>query len=284
MSAGRLVIRALRALRQRLAPQPVIRLVRNEGARVLDNSLLRERNVLVTGAGRNIGRSIAVEMARQGGAIYFTDVDAHAVERLTTDLETMGARGRGFVSNIASPGDVAALCELLDREGIVVDVLANNVGITSRGGIRTMNMVDLRTVFETNVFGPIELTQAIVKRLIAAERPGSILFVTSVHQWSTFGDLAYAASKAALGMVVKELAHELAAHRIRVNGIAPGAVAATEHDELTPFAASVLGGTSIHPSYIGRAAVYLAAEYFSEFTTGTVLTVDAGLLSRPQNR
>ena len=284
MSAGQVVRRAVRALRRRITPPPVVRLVREEHGRVLDNQLLLGRNVLVTGAGRNIGRSIALEMAQQGANIYFTDLEPEVVAQLQSELEAGGARARGFVSDVSSPADVEALCAMLEADGIVVDVLANNVGVSRGGGLRTLKMADLRAVFEANVFGPLQLTQHVVNRLIAAGRSGSVLFVTSVHQWTTFGAVAYSASKSALGMVVRELALELAPHRIRVNGIAPGSVFANQRDELPPFAGSALFGTCIHPSYIGRAAVYLASDYFSQFTTGSVLTVDAGLLASPQDR
>lgn len=283
MSAGRVVMRAVRALRRRITP-PVVRLVREEHGRVLDNQLLLGRTVLVTGAGRNIGRSIALEMAQQGANIYFTDLLPEAVVHLQSELEVSGARARGFVSDVSKSADVDQLCAMLEADGIVVDVLANNVGVSRGKGLRTLRMADLRAVFEANVFGPLQLTQHVVNRLIAAGRPGSVLFVTSVHEWTTFGAVAYSASKAALGMVVRELALELAPHRIRVNGIAPGGVSANERDELPPFPGSALFGTSIHPSYIGRAAVYLASDYFSQFTTGSVVTVDAGLLARPQHR
>jgi NAD(P)-dependent dehydrogenase (short-subunit alcohol dehydrogenase family) len=261
-----------------------VRLVREEHGRVLDNQLLLGRNVLVTGAGRNIGRSIALEMARQGANIYFTDLQPQAISHLQSELEASGARSRGFVSDVSNPAGLEELCAALEADGILVDVLVNNVGVTHNGGIRTLRMADLRVVFETNVFGPLQLTQYVVNRLIVAGRPGSVLFVTSVHEQTTFGAVAYSASKAALGMIVKELALELAPHRIRVNGIAPGSVSANERDELPAFAGSALFGTCIHPSYIGRAAVYLASDYFSQFTTGSVLTVDAGMLSRPQYR
>lgn len=277
-------MRAVRALRRRLTPPPIVRLVREEHGRVLDNQLLLGRNVLVTGAGRNIGRSIALEMAQQGAHIYFTDLQPEAVSHLQSELEGSGARARGFVSDMSKHADVEALCSALEADGIVVDVLANNVGVSRGAGLQTLRMADLRAVFEANVFGPLQLTQYVVNRLIAAGRAGSVLFVTSVHERATFGAVAYSASKSALGMIVRELAFELAAHRIRVNGIAPGAVSANERDELPAYPGSPLFGTCIHPSYIGRAAVYLASDYFSQFTTGSVLTVDAGLLARPQHR
>lgn len=284
MSVRRVVRRALGAIRRRVLPAPIVRLVRDEHARVLDNQLLLGRNVLVTGVGPNIGRSIALEMARQGANIYFTDVRPEAVAHLQREIDAGATRARGFVSDVSNAGDVEALCRALDADGVVVDVLVNNVGVMRGGGLRTLAMAELRAVFESNVFGPLQLTQAVVDRLIAAGRPGSVLFITSVHERTTFGAVAYSASKAALAMIVKELALELAPHRIRVNGIAPGAVAANERDELLSFAGSALFGASIHPSFIGRAAVYLAADYFSQFTTGSILTVDAGLLARRQDR
>jgi len=283
VSAGGVVMRAVRALRRRVMPPPVVRLVREEHGRVLDNQLLLGRNALVTGAGRNIGRSIALEMARQGATIYFTDLDAEAIAGLERELAAGGAHARGFVSDVSTPADVDALCAALRADGVVVDVLVNNVGMHRVGGLQTLNMAELRAIFATNVFGPLQLTQQVVNGLIAAGRPGAVLFLSSVHERATAGTLAYSASKAALAMIVRELALELAPHRIRVNAIAPGAVATNAGDELPAFAGSALLGSRIHPSYIGRAAVYLASDYFSQFTTGTTVTVDAGLLVRPQH-
>src|SRR5262245_18348636 len=199
-------MRALRALRRRIEPEPVVRIIREQPARVLDNQLLRDKNVLVTGAARNIGRSIALEMAGQGASIYFTDLQPDAVAQLHGELEASGARARGFVADVSSPADVESLCAALAVDRVVVDVLVNNVGVTRGKGLRTLAMADLRAVFEANVFGPLQLTRFIVNALIAAERPGSFLFVTSVHEWTTFGAVAYSASMAALGMIVKELA------------------------------------------------------------------------------
>lgn len=273
---------AIRALRRRIVRPPMTRFVYDRAGRVADQRLLEGRAVLVTGAGRNIGRSIALEMAGQGASVYFTDIDAPSIASLQDELAAAGARSRGFRSDIAMPGEVARLCEALVAEGVVIDVLVNNVGHHPEvGGLRALEMAAVRSTFEVNVFGPLDLTRRIVDGMIAAGRPGTVLFVTSVHDRATVGSVAYSASKAALTMIIKELAFELAPHRIRVNGIAPGSVAVADGDELPAFPASPLFGTSIHPTYIGRAAVYLASDYFSQFSTGTVLTIDAGMLARP---
>ena len=78
-------------------------------------------------------------------------------------------------------------------------------------------------------------------------------------------------------MAIKELAIDLAPYNIRVNGIAPGWVEEDYKNQPKPHPYTPLRQSSINPRYIGRAAVYLAADYFSRFTTGTVLTIDAGL-------
>jgi NAD(P)-dependent dehydrogenase (short-subunit alcohol dehydrogenase family) len=77
-------------------------------------------------------------------------------------------------------------------------------------------------------------------------------------------------------MIIKELAVDLAPYKIRVNGIAPGWVAEDEQKQPLSIEYSLLHNCSISPCYIGRAAVYLASDYFSKFTTGTVLKIDGG--------
>jgi len=276
--------RCLLALRQRLLPSPIVCLAQTERGPGPANLLLLGRNVLVTGAGRNIGRSIALEMAHEGASIYFTDLDQAAVARLQGELATSGTRTRGLVSDVSKASDINALYAFLHAEGVIVDILVNNVGVARGGGLQTLTMADLHAVFDTNVVGPLQLTQYVIKTLIAGARPGTVLFISSVHDRSTGSSLAYAASKAAIAMIVRQLAFELAPHRIRVNGIAPGAVDVNAKNQLPPSPGSMLVGSCIHPSYIGRAAVYLASDYFSQFTTGSMLTVDAGLLTRPQNQ
>lgn len=233
---------------------------------VLDK-LLAGRRVLVTGAARNVGRGIALEMAAHGADVYATDVDADACARLEAELRPL-CRSRVFCSDVSSPADNEALCAALDADGVTIDVLVNNVGVQGQ---------DLPTTFRTNVFGPLQLADLVARRLVAAKAPGSITFVTSIHQEVVRGERAYGPSKAALAMLVRELALELAPQRIRVNGIAPGAIAEDARGEPERLEFAPLEGTTIPPRYIGRAAVHLASDYFSRYTTGAIVKVDGGL-------
>lgn len=245
---------------------------------VMDNKLLAGKNALITGAGRNIGRSIALEMARQGSSVYFTDIDQEACIALEKELKGYDARCKGFVSDVSKAEDSDILHNFFIQEKLGIDILVNNVGIQfQRDNIQDLNLPDWHKTFNTNVIGPLYLTRHITNMMISRSIQGCILFVTSIHQTVPGKWICYSSTKGALGMIVKELSLDVAAHGIRVNGIAPGAVAEDEQGMPLGFKYAPLHKTSVHPCYIGRAAVYLASDYFSKFTTGTVLTIDAGL-------
>ena len=187
------------------------------------NLLLYEKNVLITGAGRNIGRSIALEMAKHGANIYFTDIDKELKENLEKELSFYPIKFRGFLSDITRVEETVNLCNTLEKNQIYIDILVNNLGLSPNP--KNPGMLDLdewRYVFNNNVFGPLYLTQQISQAMIKKKIKGSLLFISSIHQWVIRRIDSYSASKAAIGMLIKELAIELAPHCIRVNGIAPG--------------------------------------------------------------
>lgn len=242
--------------------------------------LLEGKNALVTGAGRNIGRAIAWEMAAQGASVCFTDLDETRVKKLGADLSGAGLAGRGFVSDIRNEKAIELLCAELDRKGVSIDILVNNVGTEGtdfRTGGDPLDRENLRGLFDTNLFGPVELTRRVVGDMSRSGRGGSLIFITSIHQWVVRGIPGYSASKGAIGMLVKELAMRLASKGIRVNGIAPGYVALDRKGKPARHEFTPLHNTAIDPKYVGRAAVYLASDYFSCHTTGSILKVDGGL-------
>jgi len=243
-----------------------------------DNNLLDGRTVLVTGGASNIGKAIAIESARQGANIVIVDIDDTARASMERDLAQFPSRVNSYNCDLSRSIEIDRLYEKLQKDNILIDVLVNNVGVE----YKTRSIVDFdhdewQKTFETNVFGPMYLTRCITRSMIDNNMHGSILFITSIHQWVVRRYASYSASKGALGMVVKELAVDLAPHGIRVNGIAPGWISEDADGKPMPQRAAPLHQCSIPPCYIGRAAVYLSADYYSLHTTGTVLKVDAGL-------
>lgn len=241
------------------------------------NNLLSGKNVLVTGAGGTIGRSIAIEMAKQGARILFTEIDKAKCESLEKELHKYHPTSHGFLSDIASTQDINGLLASLSKDRVTIDILVNNVGIDIDATIKKLDLDEWRRVYNTNVFGPLYLTKHISQMMIDNQIHGSIIFITSIHQWIVRRSAGYSSSKAALGMIVKELALELAPYKIRINGIAPGYVKEDKDGKTIPHQYTPLYNSSINPCFIGRAAVYLASDFFSQYTTGTVIKIDAGL-------
>jgi NAD(P)-dependent dehydrogenase (short-subunit alcohol dehydrogenase family) len=241
-------------------------------------ALLQGKNVLLTGGGGNISKNIAVEMGKEGAHIYFAEIGPKEVSALERELESCRIASRGFNLDISKSKNIDRLCDWLLDAGISIDILVNNVGVElDETFTASFSLEEWHRVFDTNVLGPAYLTKRVSQMMIDRHIHGSILFVTSIHQWVIRRHPSYSGSKAALGMIIKELAVELAPYKIRVNGIAPGYVREGPDGNPVEHKYTPLYGSSINPCYIGRAAVYLAADYFSKFTTGTVLKIDAGL-------
>jgi NAD(P)-dependent dehydrogenase (short-subunit alcohol dehydrogenase family) len=240
--------------------------------------LLTGKNVLITGAGGIIGRALAFEMAKQGANIYFTDIEQTKIDSLGELLTRQGVEFKGFDCDIADVAKVESLCKGLVNSGTRIDVLVNNVGIQFQTTtLAESSIAEWRRTYEVNVIGPALLTRLITNSMIKNGIDGSVIFITSIHQFAISGWAAYSSSKAALGMLIRELAVSLASHRIRVNGIAPGWVASDGMGQPLKHKYTLLHKTSVPAAYIGRAAVYLAADYYSKYTTGSVMKIDAGL-------
>ncbi len=262
---------------QKPATQKPLPKLEPDPAVVMDNQLLAGKNVLVTGAGKNIGRSIALEMAKQGCNVFFTDVSESKITQIDKELKTYRVKSQGYVSDISKPEDIDNLHSNLGKNQVKIDILVNNVGIQFETiGINNLDLGEWHKTFNTNVFGPMYLTKLISQMMVSDRIQGSIIFMTSVHQKEIVRWPSYSASKAALGMIIQELAVDLAPYGIRVNGIAPAWVAEDEQGHPLSQEYHLLHHCSINPRYIGRAAVYLASDYFSKFTTGTIIKIDAG--------
>jgi len=277
MAVKRRVNNALKALAG-VSPPPS-RIPDPETTSVYDGELLAGKTALVTGAGRNIGRAIALEMARHGATVIAVDIDAGRLRGIEEDLAELAKSSAGYQVDVSDPADIDSFCERLRRDSVRVDVLVNNVGVGDNAHrLGDLDVERWRTQFDTNVFGPLHLTRRIVQPMVDEGRTGSVLFITSMHQEVLSRNPAYSASKAALGMIVRELAVDVAPSGIRVNGLAPGWTKES-YDPSQPGHQDyvLLTGNPIPPRYVGRAAVYLSADFFSLYTTGSVLTIDAGL-------
>jgi NAD(P)-dependent dehydrogenase (short-subunit alcohol dehydrogenase family) len=241
-------------------------------------NLLAGKNALITGAGANIGRAIALEMASQGASIYFAEKDATRTAALEHELYAGGTQVKGFTCDMSRVSALEEIVEQLTRQGVTIDILVNSVGVAGQYAETTPETFGLwQNMMDTNVLAPLYLSRLVAETMIRKQIEGSILFITSVHATHYYGDQIYSATKASLGMVINELAVSLAQHGIRVNGIAPGATNERLDGTMRHSPNVPLRHEPVRPCYIGRAAVFLASDYFSHCTTGATLTVDGGL-------
>lgn len=125
--------------------------------------LLHGRNVLITGAGPNIGRAIALEMGTAGADIYFTDDRSRPLRHLERELRDRGVSARGFRSDVTREKDTRLLLRALEDRGVRIDTLVNNVGIQREKGLLAGSDADWRETLLANVLGPMRLTRLVAK-------------------------------------------------------------------------------------------------------------------------
>jgi NAD(P)-dependent dehydrogenase (short-subunit alcohol dehydrogenase family) len=185
--------------------------------------LLKDRVGIVSGIGPGMGREIALAFVREGAAVALAARTASAVEELAAEIRAAGGRALPVPTDIAKPGDCRRLAEATHREFGRIDVLVNNAFI---GGkyvpVADADLDDWRRVFDVNVFGSLQLSQAVIPHM-QRQKAGSIVFINSMSLRiiePRFG--GYAASKGALMTAMQTMAKELGTSGIRVNAVVPG--------------------------------------------------------------
>jgi NAD(P)-dependent dehydrogenase (short-subunit alcohol dehydrogenase family) len=241
------------------------------------------RLAIVTGADSGIGQATAKLLAAEGfdvGATFHTDADG--IRATAEEVEKRGQRCfvEQFDAEAPDAGDVVdRLAERLGGLGVMVNVAGT--GHSSRA--LDLDLATWHQVLATDLDGPFLCAQAAARRMVAAERGGRIINVTSVHEHvPRLGAAAYCAAKAGLGMLTKVLALELAEHDITVNAVAPGEIATsmTGMDESEAYHEERPGNPLGRPGHVAEVASVIAflASPRAAYVTGSSYAVDGGLM------
>lgn len=175
----------------------------------------RMKSVLVTGAGRGIGKAIATKLAADGWNVYAGVRKAEDGEALQTGSGSITP----VILDITDESQIVALADSLPDK---LDALVNNAGIAINAPIEAFSREDLRRMFDINVFGTVAVTQAVLPKIRASH--GRIVFISSISgRLSTPWSGAYSGSKAALELMADALRMELRPWKIKVSLIEPGA-------------------------------------------------------------
>jgi 3-oxoacyl-[acyl-carrier protein] reductase len=245
-------------------------------------SQLKQKVAVVTGAGRGIGRAIALKFAEEGAKVVCVSRSQENSDKVANEVREKGTQAWSYAVDVSNAVAVAEVCEKILGEAGRVDILVNNAGITRDGLIMRMSDEDWDVVLNTNLRGAFAFTKGF-SRAFAKQRAGRIINVASVIGLTgNAGQANYAASKAGLIGLTKSVAKELASRGITVNAIAPGFIETDMTAVLTEeVKKGVLGAVPMktfgEPEDIAHAALFLASEG-AKYITGQVLTVDGGMV------
>lgn len=244
--------------------------------------LTQDKTVIVTGAGRGIGKIIALQFARNGSNVVVADIETGNLDAVVREIEQTGQQGLALPVDVTDKSQTRNLVEqTLDRFG-KIDVLVNNAGITRDNLFLRMDEDEWDSVLAVNLKGTYNCCKAVVK-VMMKQRAGKIINIASVvGMTGNAGQSNYAASKAGIIGLTKSLAKELASRKILVNAVAPGYIE-TEMTKNLPE--SVIDkflniiplkrpGT---PSDIANACLFLASP-LSDYMTGQVIQIDGGMV------
>ncbi len=237
--------------------------------------LLSGKVVLVTGAARRIGRTLAHAMAHAGAdvAITYRDSDIAAQQTLR-ELSDHGQRSLALRCDVRDPVSVREVVAGVFQEFGRLDVLINNAGVFATAPLESITVAEWDEMFETNTRGAFLMAQAAHPHLKASH--GRIVNIGSLggsHPWATHGH--YSASKAALHMLTQTMSKAFAPE-ISVNCVAPGMIANGDTDpEYGHFAAKTPMQRSGTPEEVAAAVLFFATG--PHFITGQILGVDGGL-------
>ena len=242
--------------------------------------LLKDKVIIVTGAGRGIGQAMATLFAQNGAIVYATDVREGSVEEWNGAVnESATGEVRALYFNIASEREAKTAIMRVKKECGHIDGLVNNAGVEFNELIGMISHDNMEKMFSVNVYGAINMLQIVSRVMGRQENGGSIVNIASMTALrGNRGQLVYSATKGAVVSLTKSAAKELAEKKIRINAIAPGLtntamMKQADPEKLQSRITNICMGRLAEPEDIAGACMFMLSD-LSEYVSGQVLAVD----------
>ena len=248
--------------------------------------LLKNKVAIVTGGNSGIGKSIVLELARQGANIT-VDYVSHpdAAEGLERQVASLGDQAIGVDADVSKIADLERLIATTVKAFGRLDIMVNNAGVETRTSVLETTEQQYEKVLQVNLKSAFFGTQLAAKQMIKQGGGGRIINITSVHEdWPMPGNIAYCLSKGGMRMLTRTAGVELAPHNILVVGVGPGAVAtpinlSTMQNPalMAKLDAAIPLGRMARPEEIASVVAMLAGGGAS-YITATTVFADGGLM------
>jgi glucose 1-dehydrogenase len=245
--------------------------------------LLKGRRALITGASSGIGESIAYRLAAAGAAVIIVyHTHAAAAKQTVAKIRFLGGEATAFKANIANERDIRSLFAQVSKKEGPLDILINSAGIENKRSFLSMPVKDWDQVMNVNLRSVFLCSQLAAQGMVKRRR-GVIINISSVHAVLPWvGYAHYCASKGGLELLMKTIALEVAPKGVRVNNVAPGAIATPINESWLNDPSKVraeLKKNPLHrigsPEDVAGAVLFLVSDEAS-FVTGTTLYIDGG--------
>jgi glucose 1-dehydrogenase len=256
---------------------------------------LDKQVALVTGASSGLGAGAAKALAAAGAAVVVNyNSQAEPAERLVEEIRAAGGKAIAVGADVSKEDDVERLFATTIETFGALDILVANSGLQKDAATVDMSLEDWNTVIDVNLTGQFLCARAALRQFQKqglrpglSRAAGKIIHMSSVHQlipWA--GHVNYAASKGGIDLLMRSIAQEVGAQRIRVNSIAPGAIRTAINEENTQGDAEkkllelIPYGRVGEVDDVANAVVWLASDS-SDYVHGTTLFIDGGMSLYP---
>lgn len=251
---------------------------------------------LVTGAGRGIGRGIALRLARDGADIGLTDIKSEGISTVAQEIRDLGQRASTFTADTSNRSEVSDAINHAERELGKFDIMVNNAGIAQVKPIAEIREDEFKRILNVNVAGTLWWTQLAAARFIERQQRGKIINACSIAGHESYAMLgAYCASKYAVRALTQTAAKEYAGKGITVNAYCPGIIGTDMWVDIdkkfAEFTGAEIGATYKQfvngialgrpgtPEDIAKLVSFLAGPE-SDYITGQAILADGGLVFR----